>query len=1638
MVKRNADLVIRAKDEAKGAIQSITGALEKFVGAQEGLQKTAGKTDSSLDRLSSGLTGLQKALGGVSSANKVDSELRKASAAIERMEASTKAAAGEAIGYARESLKAAQATKVLRAENERVGASLAKQTAAVDKAKTARAALNDITRRAAKDSVKLAAADSKLSNQLEEQRLKLTLASAAYRDLQNSIARTSGPTERLESRLSGISRVVRETEVSIQELKTTQTVVQNSFDATARSVQRASDAYSGTSAKLESQVSALKKLEAAQSELNGAVKTSARTQAVLEASAGKAAGALSRQTNQLDAAKTGYKELEVGAAGADKALAGLGARVRGTLLRSFGQQATQVAKLKQEYTETSGAATRLGRALAQAKNPSEQMISAFSRNVDAAARARQAYREQNTELAVMRRILKETGGDVDVFADRQLRFSTALERAAKAQKEYAIASAQASGANRSAAGGAERAAQAAERLAKATAAGGRAARRAAGETNTLAGAVRNFYGESRKALSFTQRLRGEVLALVAAYGGFFAAVQGIKQANELDFIRRNAERLGVELGTLAQEYTKFAVATKGTNLAGEETRRIFVSIAEAARVNKSTLPELQGVFVAITQIVNKGTVSMEELRQQLGDRLPGAIQIMADAAGVGVAELTEMVAAGKLSSDILSEFADELDGRFSKALPDALETTTTALGRLQNALFQAFLRVANGGFIERFTALLNDLTETVQSAQFLATLDRISTALASASDMVAFLVRNFDVLGAAITAFIGFKLAPFIIFLASRMGVLTGSSVSASRGFRALSVASNGATVSMSRTAVAVRGLTIAFRTLLSSTGIGLLVTAIGAGIGLWATRADDGTDALERHARAIDIVRNAYDQVGNSLVDIRVKLKEAFSVTDLRDNVRDLKDELTSVLTEFTLAQGQGGGTALTQLFGTNFVQVSRQYKDAIDAVLTATANGSSPVDEFADKIDAVNEQFRDGSTLNERFASQMNGLAKKVELTAGALEEAEAVLVIAAGSTVDATDAIDDLSGAVVTAAGTATKSVAQFKAFANALEELKKLVPDLADAMEILDEKAELRGALDAALALAQTYGEVAAAVALYGRALDSLDESAALKFFDDVGGGKAGKAFKLIADFEAFSPGAYYDVNAYRAGFGSDTTTDASGNVTAITSTSTVTLEEATRDLTRRIIEFQDTVKGQIGAERFDSFGEEQQAALTSIAYNYGSLPARIVNAIKTGNVDTISTAIDRLGTDNGGINQGRRTREATIFRGGGEADLGAYVDAEEDRQELAAEAAEDAADRAQATQDAIRDGQQEIDQQQLITDGREREAGILEAINAAKIDNADISQAELDTIAAQAGKLFDLKKAEEDRLSPLEAAEAAEQRIADLLDLQKNLKEELTDAISQGADANVTGNLRTELEGVNDLISESIENAIKLYEALGSSDPAIAAMISQLRLLQSTSGQVAGKVTIDWRAVEQQFANGLVTAVDNFVKKMDDGATASEAARFAFLTFASDFLRMIGQMILQQIALNIAQGITTALGVGVAHSGGVVGQRTAQRQVNPAVFAGAMRYHSGGIAGLRPNEVPTILERNEEVLTTSDPRHKFNGGGKASGGGGRNLRVVNVFDAVAAVAEALATSAGEEVFLNRVRSSKDGIKAALEI
>ncbi|MBK0397260.1 hypothetical protein [Kingella bonacorsii] len=135
--------------------------------------------------------------------------------------------------------------------------------------------------------------------------------------------------------------------------------------------------------------------------------------------------------------------------------------------------------------------------------------------------------------------------------------------------------------------------------------------------------------------------------------------------------------------------------------------------------------------------------------------------------------------------------------------------------------------------------------------------------------------------------------------------------------------------------------------------------------------------------------------------------------------------------------------------------------------------------------------------------------------------------------------------------------------------------------------------------------------------------------------------------MIRKHESFSSRTYWDVNAYRLGYGTDTITDRNGNVRRVRQGDAVTREDAERDLARRAQIFRNAARQKIGAAEFDRLPAKTQAAITSVAYNYGSLDKlpSLVRAVRSGNLHAISQAIAARQGDNRGVNRKRRLEEA---------------------------------------------------------------------------------------------------------------------------------------------------------------------------------------------------------------------------------------------------------------------------------------------------------------------------------------------------------------------------------------------------------
>lgn len=230
---------------------------------------------------------------------------------------------------------------------------------------------------------------------------------------------------------------------------------------------------------------------------------------------------------------------------------------------------------------------------------------------------------------------------------------------------------------------------------------------------------------------FTQQIMEAGIAMQRIENALKAATGSAEGAGrELSFVRAEAQRLGLELETASKSFVTIAASAKGTALEGQGVRDIFTSVSEASTVLGLTADETQGALLAISQMMSKGKVSAEELRGQLGERLPGAFQTAAKAMGVSTMKLDEMLKAGELmADDFLPKFATELRKTFAEGLPDAVNSAQANLNRFKNDLFEIKAKIAGSGFMDGVVVALGRISAEIDTPEFHESLKQLGQGL---------------------------------------------------------------------------------------------------------------------------------------------------------------------------------------------------------------------------------------------------------------------------------------------------------------------------------------------------------------------------------------------------------------------------------------------------------------------------------------------------------------------------------------------------------------------------------------------------------------------------------------------------------------------------------------------------------------------------------------------------------------------------------------------------------------------------------------------------------------------------------------------------------------------------------------------
>lgn len=235
---------------------------------------------------------------------------------------------------------------------------------------------------------------------------------------------------------------------------------------------------------------------------------------------------------------------------------------------------------------------------------------------------------------------------------------------------------------------------------------------------------------------------------------------GQAAADDMKYIVDMAQNAPFAMQALTDSFVKFRSA--GLDPTDGSLKALVDSVARFG--GDSEL--LKRAAVAVQQMSGKGVVSMEELRQQLGEAVPNAMQAMADAAGITMGELTKAVASGTVEAkQALSLMFVGLRAENENAAKDMMQTYTGALAQLQTSFSLFADRVGQAGYLDSLSKGMKELASIMNSAEGISFANSLGSGLTTAIDglrqLAQWLAKNQELvinLGKVVAAMVAFKL----------------------------------------------------------------------------------------------------------------------------------------------------------------------------------------------------------------------------------------------------------------------------------------------------------------------------------------------------------------------------------------------------------------------------------------------------------------------------------------------------------------------------------------------------------------------------------------------------------------------------------------------------------------------------------------------------------------------------------------------------------------------------------------------------------------------------------------------------------------------------------------------------------------
>ena len=200
----------------------------------------------------------------------------------------------------------------------------------------------------------------------------------------------------------------------------------------------------------------------------------------------------------------------------------------------------------------------------------------------------------------------------------------------------------------------------------------------------VGGAVGAQVGQVRQALGATAEYAATLTKLRIALKGVTSGQAEYQKG--LSFIQQTTKDFAVPQEVVTRQFTKLQASVSGAGGDLEDTKKAFNGIVAAVRATGGSLTDVDSALTATAQVFSKGKVSAEELRQQLGERLPGAFTLFAESVGMTPQELDKALEGGKVTLQDFQVFAEKLFDKYGETAKTIADSPEAAGDRLKVAL----------------------------------------------------------------------------------------------------------------------------------------------------------------------------------------------------------------------------------------------------------------------------------------------------------------------------------------------------------------------------------------------------------------------------------------------------------------------------------------------------------------------------------------------------------------------------------------------------------------------------------------------------------------------------------------------------------------------------------------------------------------------------------------------------------------------------------------------------------------------------------------------------------------------------------------------------------------------------------------